>query len=64
MYISAQNLEQAENLLFLQIKSGRILNIVGVFNITPLALVGYDMIIANSANLDHWIDGILLASSK
>ena len=53
MYISAQNLEQAENLLFLQIKSGRILNIVGVFNITPLALVGYDMIIANSANLDH-----------
>ena len=51
--MSAQNLKQAENLLFLQIKSGRILNIVGVFNIIPLVLVGYDMIIANSANLDH-----------
>ena len=41
-------LKQAENRLYLQIKSGRILNI---FNktIIPLAFVGYGMIIANSA---------------
>ena len=39
---------------------------VGFFNktIIPLPLVGYEMIIANSANLDHWINGILLESSK
>ena len=40
-------LQQAESWLFLQIKSGRILEFVGVFNITiiPLALVRYEMII-------------------
>ena len=45
---SARNLKQAENRLFFQIKSGRCF--VGVFNktIIPLALVGYEMIIANS----------------
>ena len=42
------NLKKAENRLYLQIKSGRILDI---FNktIIPLAFVGYGMIIANSA---------------
>ena len=43
-------LKQAENRLFLQIKSGRILDTVfsGVFDktIIPPALVGYEMIIA------------------
>ena len=52
LYASAQNHKQAENRLFLQIKSGRILDILGAFlikTIIPLALVGYEMIIANSA---------------
>ena len=43
--------KQAENRLFLQIKSGRILDILWAFfnkTIIPLALVGYEMIIANS----------------
>ena len=41
-------LKQAENRLFLQIEnSARTLNIWGAF-IIPLALVGYEMIIANS----------------
>ena len=43
--------KQAENRLFLQIESGRILDILWAFlikTIMPLALVGYEMIIANS----------------
>ena len=47
--------KQAENRLFLQIKSGRILDILWVFLIKhystihySIILVGYDMIIANS----------------
>ena len=41
-------LKQVENRCFLQTKSERILHFVGVFNktIVPLALVGYEMIIA------------------
>ena len=31
LYASAQNYKQAENRLFLQIKSGRILDILGAF---------------------------------
>ena len=42
-------LKQAENRLFLQIKSGRILDILWAFSVIPLALVGYEMIIANEA---------------
>ena len=44
-------LKKAENRLFLQIKSGRMLDILWVFlikTIIPLALVGYEMIIARS----------------
>ena len=44
-------LKQAENWLFLQIKLGRILDILWAFlkkTISPLTLVGYEMIIANS----------------
>ena len=44
-------LKQAENRLFLQVKLDRILDILWAFlkkTISPLALVGYDMIIANS----------------
>ena len=46
----AQNQKQAENGLFLQIKSERIL-VVGVFDktIISVALVGCEMIVANSA---------------
>ena len=42
--------KQAENRLFLQIKSGRILDILRVFLIKHYSttLVGYEMIIANS----------------
>ena len=43
---------QAENRLFLQMKSGRILDILWAFlikTIIPHSLVGYEMIIANSA---------------
>ena len=51
LYASAQNEKQAENQLFLQIKSERILNILWAFltkKIIPLAHVGYEMIIAIS----------------
>ena len=44
--------KQAEKRLLLQIKSGRILDIFWAFfnkTIIPLGLVGYDMIITNSA---------------
>ena len=44
-------LKQAENWLFLQIKLGRILDILWAFlkkTISLLTLVGYEMIIANS----------------
>ena len=44
--------KQAENRLFLQIDSGGILDILWAFfdkTIMPLALVGYEMIIANSS---------------
>ena len=48
-------LKQAENRLYLQIKSGRILDI---FNktIILLAFVGYGMIIANSALVTRLVD--------
>ena len=50
MYACAQNQKQAKNRLFLQIKSGRILDILWAFlikhAIIPLAPVGYEMIIA------------------
>ena len=52
LYTFAQKQKQAENRLFLQIKSERILDIfLGVFNktIIPLTPVGYEMIIANLA---------------
>ena len=52
LYTFAQKQKQAENRLFLQIKSERILYIfLGVFNktIIPLTPVGYEMIIANLA---------------
>ena len=44
-----KNLKKTENRLFLQIKNSRYFE--GVFNktIIPLALVGYEMIIANSS---------------
>ena len=45
-------LKQAENWLFLQIKSGRILDTLWAFLIKqyfiPLTLIGYEVIIANS----------------
>ena len=53
MYASAQTLKQAENRLFLQIKSGRILDILcRVFNktIIPLALCGYKMVLLVSCD--------------
>ena len=51
LYTFAQKQKQAENQLFLQIMSERILDVfLGVFNktIIPLTPVGYEMIIANS----------------
>ena len=50
-HASAENYKQAENLLYLQIKSGRILDILWVFfnkTVIALVLVGYEMITANS----------------
>jgi len=52
LYTFAQKQKQAENRLFLQIKSERILDIfLAVLNktIIPLTPVGYEMIIANLA---------------